>query len=87
MAHSLEQAIGLAGDDEIFIIGGAQIYSLAMNLVNRMYITEVNVDVDGDIVFPDYDRSQWQEISREHHAADGKNEYGFDFVVLERTQQ
>lgn len=85
VAHSLDNAINLAGDDdEIFIIGGAQIYALAMDRVQRMYLTEVKTDIQGDVLFPDYDRSLWQEISREQHTADENNEYDFDFVVLEK---
>lgn len=88
VAHSLEQAIALAGNDnEIFIIGGAQIYALAMDSISRMYITEVKVDVEGDVIFPDYDNSQWREISRESHHADEKNEYDFDFVIYEKGSE
>lgn len=88
VANSIEEAIMLAGDDEeIFIIGGAQIYAQALDRVERMYITEVDTDVEGDVLFPEYDKSQWRECSRETHPADEQNDYAFDFVVLERRDQ
>ena len=85
VAHSIDEAITLAGDDEeIFVIGGAQIYAQALDRVERMYITEVDTDVEGDVLFPKFDKTQWRECSRESHKPDDNNEYGFDFVVFER---
>lgn len=85
VAHSIDEAIALAGDDEeIFIIGGSQVYAQALDCVTRMYITEVDTDADGDVLFPEFDKSQWQEVSREPHTADDQNDYAFDFVMLER---
>ena len=85
VAHSLDEAISLAGNDnEIFIIGGAQVYAQALDRVERMYITEVDTEAEGDVLFPEFDKAQWRECSRESHAADDQNAYAFDFVMLER---
>jgi dihydrofolate reductase len=85
-AHSLDEALALsAADDEVFVIGGAQIYALALPLANRLYLTEVKADVQGDVRFPHFDRAQWRETFRESHRADERNEYDYDFVILERT--
>ena len=66
--NSLEQAIAACGDDEeIFVIGGAELYTQAMPFVNTMYITEIQQDVQGDAHFPELHRGEWQEESREHH--------------------
>lgn len=88
VVHSKDQALAAAketGADEVFIIGGSTIYKLFLDQVQRMYLTEVQADVEGDASFPDFDRSQWQEISRERHTADERHAYPFDFVVLEHA--
>lgn len=70
------------GKDEVFIVGGAQIYALALqqNLVDRMYITEVKRDYDADAFFPDCNKEEWREISRERRGGDP----AYDFVILEK---
>jgi len=84
VTHSLEEALTLAGGDEVNIIGGAQLYHAALPLADRMLITEVDVEAEGDIVFPEYDHFLWQELSREAHAPDRSNPYPYAFVTLER---
>lgn len=71
-----------AGCDEVFIIGGAQIFAQALEkeLIDRMYITEIHRDYEGDVVFPDFDTQQWRETKRERHEGDP----AFSFTVLER---
>lgn len=67
VVHSLEEAIGLArnqGDEEPRIIGGATLYEMALPMTTRLFLTEVDRDVDGDTFFPDFDRSQWTEVAR-----------------------
>lgn len=78
------QAAANSGADEVFIIGGSTIYKLFLNDVQRMYLTEVNGDVEGDASFPDFDKTAWSETSREHHPADERHAYPFDFVVYDR---
>lgn len=73
-----------APEEEIFVIGGAQIYSLAMASADRLYLTEIQTKLDGDTFFPEVDKSDWIEKSRVHHAADSRHAYAFDFVVYER---
>lgn len=72
------------GQDEAMIIGGAEIYALALPHVDRMYITEVRAEVNGDAYFPEFDRSAWQACARESFYAEGPNPYDYDFVVYER---
>ena len=90
---SLEAARELAdnlalinGQHEALIIGGAEIYTQALDLVDRMYLTEVHADVDGDAFFPEFDRRQWQAVAREDFRAEGGNPYDYSFVVYERAQ-
>ena len=85
VAESLSAAITLAGDaDEVMITGGGQIYAEAMDLVERMYITEVALEIDADAYFPDFDKSVWQEVSRDAYAADGEKP-AYAFVSYERS--
>jgi len=69
--------------DEIMVIGGGEIYAKALSDADRLYLTEVHADIDGDTFFPALDRGLWREKSRNSHAADG-DKPGFDFILLER---
>lgn len=83
---SLESAIEYAkanGEDELFIIGGAQIYTLAMPLIDKLYLTKVHADVEGDVMFPEMGDGL-KEVSCEKHLADEKNEFDHSFVVYEK---
>jgi len=81
---SIDEAIATAGDaDEIMVIGGSQVYELALPLAQRIYLTRVHADVEGDAFFPEPGESKWQCIRDESHAADERNEYGFSFRVYE----
>ncbi|MEO8497087.1 MAG: dihydrofolate reductase [Planctomycetota bacterium] len=85
ITHSLNDAIAASSsDDEAFIIGGAEIYQQALPLVDRIYLTEVDADLDGDARFPDFDRTEWSVVERTEHAADERNEHSHTFTVLER---
>ena len=85
VVHSIEDIIRDNSAD-MFIIGGEQVYRLALPFCDRLYSTEVDVTIDGDAYFPDVDLPQWKEVSREHHLKDDKNQYNYDFVVYDRIQ-
>ena len=90
VAHSLEEALDIAhNDNEPFIGGGAHIYRMALenNLVNRLYITRVHAEIDGDTFFPEFDLDEWELVSEEHHKADERNQYPYSFLVYERKRQ
>lgn len=87
VVHSLKEGIDLAnkeGEKELFIIGGAEIYTLGLPFTNRMYLTEIQTTLPGDAYFPLFDRSQWKEVSRKKHPVDDRHSFAFDFVVYER---
>jgi len=87
IVKSFEEAFEAAKDsDEAFIIGGANVYKQGLNYADRLYITEVQSDVEGDILFPQFDKSQWKEILREKRKADEENKYDLDFVVYEKIK-
>jgi dihydrofolate reductase len=82
-AATLEQAIAAAGEAaEVFIIGGAQIYALSLPRAQRLYLTEVKAEVEGDAYFPAREPARWQETSREPGiAASGP---AYDFAIYDR---
>lgn len=85
VAESLEEALSMAGAaEEVMIIGGRALYAAALPLASRLFLTEVDADVSGDVRFPEYPRSEWLEISRETHLPDHENPLPFSFVILER---
>jgi dihydrofolate reductase len=73
-----------SGAEEIMVMGGADIYRQALGSAERIYLTEVHAAVEGDARFPDFDRSEWREISRERHPADTPGSPAYSFVVLDR---
>lgn len=89
---SLDQALELAdsmaeinGNDEVFVIGGAQIYALTLPRAGRLYLTEVAKTVHGDAFFPSIDHSQWRELGHEAHYYEPADTH-YRFSVYERTQ-
>lgn len=86
---SLEEALEharRANEEEVFIIGGGQIYkeAFATNVVQRLYLTLVHADIAGDTHFPLIDPADWHEVSRTYHPPDEHHAHGFSLVVLER---
>ena len=91
VADSVPAALKLArelaraeGADELVVIGGAMIYAAALPLAQRLYVTEVHADVEGDTWFPPVDRDDWQEIQRQELPASEDNPYAYAFVCFER---
>ncbi len=82
-AGSLAEAATLAGDGEVFVIGGAQIYADAIRLAEQLVVTEIDARYDCDAFFPAIDPACWEEVSREqHHSAD--NGWDYAFVIYRR---
>ncbi|TVS16426.1 MAG: dihydrofolate reductase [Planctomycetaceae bacterium] len=74
------------GDDEVFVIGGGQIYREALPLVDRIYMTLVHAHVDGDTVFPELDAQTWYVVERSaRYPADQKNQYEHSFLIYQRN--
>jgi dihydrofolate reductase len=88
VVHSIEDGLEMAraaGQQEVFIIGGAEIYAEGFQKANRLYLTEIQGTVNGDTFFPRFDKSKWQEVSRKHHPADERHAFAFDFVIYEKA--
>ena len=87
VVHQIEDAITIAekaGEKELFIVGGEEIYKLAMPFTNRIYLTRIHTEADGDTFYPELDWSKWKEISKTHHKKDRFNPFDYDFLVYER---
>jgi len=85
VVSSVDAAVTTAGGaGEIMVIGGSEIYALFLPLANCIYMTRVQVDVDGDTRFPELDDEQWQETEHENHGAGESNDYEFTTSVLQR---
>jgi dihydrofolate reductase len=82
---AFDQAKANSTNEEIFVIGGAQIYKLALPFADRLYLTEIDTVLDGDTYFPAVDKGEWMEVSRRHHPSDERHAFAFDFVVYERN--
>ena len=88
VVHSLGEALALAharGETEAFIIGGGEIYTLVMDYLDKIYLTTIDLHVDGDVFFPEIDLSGWRVVQEERHAADEKNPYPFVIRIFERN--
>jgi dihydrofolate reductase len=83
---SVDAAIdACTGAPELMVIGGAGVYRDLLPAANRLYLTEVSTNVDGDTYFPELDMSEWREVSREQRQADEKNACDMSFVILDRV--
>ncbi len=72
------------GAGEVCVIGGASVFELALGKAQRLYLTEVNGEPEGDVVLPPIDEHQWREVRREHRPASEADQYAFTFRVLDR---
>ena len=87
--HSIEEALSYAyeaGEEEVFIIGGGEIYKQSLLLLDKIYLTEVITELSGDTYFPEIDMNEWNLVSSEQVEADAKNEFPMRFDVLLRKE-
>jgi dihydrofolate reductase len=86
IAHSLDEAIAACGDDdEIFVIGGAELYAQALPRAARLYVTTVEASIEGDAFMPEFESGGWREVSSESFPADRRHRYPFRCAVYERA--
>lgn len=88
VCNTIEDGLGIAfdnGENELFIIGGGTIYDQTADIWDRIYLTEVDTEVEGDVFFPEIDYNQWKLISSEAHSKEGKNQFDYVFKVYERS--
>lgn len=86
VATSLDEALAACAEaPEVVVIGGAQLYREALPRVERMYLTWIHTDVEGDVRFPEFDPGEWREIESEEHPADERHAHAFRFATLVRV--
>ena len=89
IVHSLKDAFraaGAANRDEAFVIGGAEIYKQALPLADKMYLTIVKAEIDGDAYFPAFNSDEWEAVNQEEIKADQNNQYPHLFKVFQRPK-
>ncbi|MBO9491109.1 type 3 dihydrofolate reductase [Endozoicomonas sp. G2_1] len=87
VVNSVEQALVVAGEvEEVMVIGGGAIYQHCMPAAERLYITHIDADIDGDTHFPKYDLANWQEQYCELYQADDKNAYDLKFCLYQKAE-
>lgn len=85
VVHSmLEIQEYIESEEECFVIGGAMIYNLLMPYVNKMYITQIDKDFDGDAFFPRIDETKWKEVEREKGVKNENNNLDYEFITYEK---
>ncbi len=87
VVNSVDAALEVArknGEPEVFVIGGAEIYKETLSKADRLYITEIKANVEGDTFFPRFDKQKWKIISSTAHPADDRHKFAFDVVVYAR---
>jgi dihydrofolate reductase len=89
VVQNLEDALEIArraGESEAFVIGGADVYAAALPVADRVYLTRVDAEVNGDVRFPPLASGEWRETAREEHASDARHAHPFAITVLERAR-
>lgn len=82
---SVDAALAAAGDvEEVMVMGGGRVYEQLLPKANRLYLTHIDAEVEGDTHFPDYDPDEWESVFSEFHDADAQNSHSYCFEVLER---
>ena len=89
-ARSFDEALAIAtqrGADECFVIGGSYAYEAAIHRADRLYQTIIDTELKGDVFFPDFDVSEWQQTRHERHERDSQHAYAFDTFLFERLKR
>ena len=87
VVNSLEEALNrIENDDEPFIIGGENIYRLAMPRADRIYLTRVHTEMEGDTFFPEINKEKWKETSRIYHEKDDRHDFPFSIIIYDKIK-
>jgi len=87
VVNSIEEALSLAqGETEVMVIGGAKLYQQILPIADRLYITQIEGEFDGDAYFPSYNEVEWSQISIDSREPDENNHYKYHFITLDRRR-
>ncbi len=85
IAHSIDQALDIVGEDDCYVIGGGSVYAQFMSLADRLYVTEVDTIIEnGDTFLPKINADNWKLVANEQFASDERNEYNYSFNVYDK---
>ena len=85
VVHSVDEALKAAENaEEVMVIGGSQIYKEFLPKANKLYLTIIDAEIEGDTYFPEYKIEEWKETSYEEHERDAENQYDYTFLVFEK---
>ncbi len=86
--HTWEQVLETCNaDEELMVIGGAQLYQQTLPMVSQLYLTMIDTEIEGDAYFPEWDANDWQVVERNEQGADEKNSYNMVFMTLKRRER
>jgi dihydrofolate reductase len=87
VVHSMEEALSaVSPEEELMVIGGSQLFNALLPVVDRLYLTEIDGQYEGDVYFPELNMTQWSEVAREEHPRDDRHDSPFVFLMLERIR-
>jgi len=87
MVSSIEESLKFCNpSEETFIIGGASVYRQFLPLADRLYLTKVHKDIEGDVFFPVVNNNNWKLVSEENFPPDDKNDFSFSFLIYDRIE-
>lgn len=85
IVHTADEALKAAGDaEEVMVIGGGEIFSMFLARADRMYLTRIDADFEGDARFPGFPENEWRITAQENHAPDEANPHPYTFLTLEK---
>lgn len=82
--HTIESVLSMAETEDVCVIGGAEIYAQCMPFAQELFLTQIEVNLEGDAYFPEIDVTQWKEVLHEKHAQDDKHAFGYSFLHLKK---
>lgn len=87
IVHSLNEALDIPrgkNEEEVFIVGGGTIYEQSIDIADRIYLTRIHTVIDGDVFYPELNKSQWKLVSKISHSKDNMNPFDYTFYIYER---
>ncbi|MDX8386971.1 MAG: dihydrofolate reductase [Ghiorsea sp.] len=87
VVHDLAEVAQSFEGEELMVMGGAEIYALAMPFAQRLYCTNIQTSFEGDAWFPEMDMSAWQRTTKQQHQPDEKNKYPYQFEIYQRNEK
>ena len=84
VVSSFQEAKEKTNNEEMFVIGGSRLYAEALPEARKLYLTRVHENIEGDVMFPEFDENDWKLVDEEKHKKDDKNKYDYSFLTYER---